>query len=212
MPAATTSSFWRSAHSIRELDLPLSLFDDLVSAFAQDITTTRYDSWSDVLDYCRRSANPVGRLVLRIGGYRDAGAGSIVGRALHRAAAREFLAGLRARLARRAAVRPADVRDAAGASEQDLGGRTADAAVGATRWPDASRRTRALFEQGRSVCDGVRGRLRLELRLTWLGGARILDRARRDLRSMLLDVRPTLGARDVPALLWQAARWRRVAA
>ena len=60
-----------TANSIRTLDLPLSLFDDLVSAFAQDTTTTRYASWSDVLDYCRRSANPVGRLVLRIAGYHD---------------------------------------------------------------------------------------------------------------------------------------------
>ena len=61
-----------TANSIRTLELPLQLFDDLVSAFAQDTTTTRYDSWNDVLDYCRRSANPVGRLVLRIAGYRDA--------------------------------------------------------------------------------------------------------------------------------------------
>src|SRR5207248_2477764 len=60
------------AHSIRTLDLPIALFDDLVSAFAQDTMTTRYASWADVLDYCRRSANPVGRLVLRIAGYRDA--------------------------------------------------------------------------------------------------------------------------------------------
>src|SRR5262245_55327471 len=52
-----------TGHTIRALDLPLSLFDDLVSAFGQDITTTRYASWSDVFDYCRRSANPVGRLV-----------------------------------------------------------------------------------------------------------------------------------------------------
>ena len=58
-------------HSMRELDLPLTLFDDLLSAFAQDITTTRYDSWPHLFDYCRRSANPVGRLVLRIAGYRD---------------------------------------------------------------------------------------------------------------------------------------------
>ena len=42
-----------------------------VSAFGQDTMTTRYASWADVFDYCRRSANPVGRLVLRIAGYRD---------------------------------------------------------------------------------------------------------------------------------------------
>ena len=59
------------AHSIRSLDLPLALFDDLLSAFGQDTMTTRYASWADVFDYCRRSANPVGRLVLRIAGYRD---------------------------------------------------------------------------------------------------------------------------------------------
>ena len=42
-----------------------------LSAFGQDTMTTRYASWADVFDYCRRSANPVGRLVLRIAGYRD---------------------------------------------------------------------------------------------------------------------------------------------
>src|SRR5262247_1859884 len=59
------------AHSIRTLDLPIALFDDLVSAFGQDTMTSRYASWADVFDYCRRSANPVGRLVLRIAGYDD---------------------------------------------------------------------------------------------------------------------------------------------
>src|SRR5215831_17278800 len=61
-----------TAHSIRTLDLPTTLFDDLISAFGQDTMTTRYDSWRDLFDYCRRSANPVGRLVLRVAGYRDA--------------------------------------------------------------------------------------------------------------------------------------------
>ena len=47
-------------------------FADLLSAFAQDVTKQRYADVSEVLDYCRRSANPVGRLVLRIAGYEDA--------------------------------------------------------------------------------------------------------------------------------------------
>src|SRR5205814_6784633 len=59
-------------HSIRTLDLPVPLFDDLLSAFSQDTMTTRYASWAEVFDYCRRSANPVGRLVLRVAGVRDA--------------------------------------------------------------------------------------------------------------------------------------------
>jgi len=80
-------------------------------------------------------------------------------------------------------------------------------------WADAIARsvetTRALFEQGRAVCDGVGGRLRLELRFTWLGGTRVLERVERG-RSRLLDERPTLGAADVPILLWRAAHWTRV--
>ena len=54
--------------TIRSCSLPVALFDDLLSAFRQDVDVTRYSTWSDVLDYCRRSANPVGRLVLRIAG------------------------------------------------------------------------------------------------------------------------------------------------
>ena len=92
--------------------------------------TTRYASWADVLDYCRRSANPVGRLVLRIAGYRDAGARSVVGRAVHRAAADELLAGLRPRLARGTparAARRAGARMRRDEAELDAATRMSDA-------------------------------------------------------------------------------------
>lgn len=52
--------------SIQRYSLPASLFHDLVSAFRQDVTVTRYETFPDVLDYCRRSANPVGRLLLHL--------------------------------------------------------------------------------------------------------------------------------------------------
>ena len=54
-----------------ELDLPKQLFDDLLSAFLQDTEKTRYAAFDEVLDYCRRSANPVGRIVLMVHGYRS---------------------------------------------------------------------------------------------------------------------------------------------
>src|SRR2546430_16065868 len=50
---------------------PTRRSSDLVSALGRDTMTTRYASWDEVFDYCRRSANPIGRLVLRIAGYRD---------------------------------------------------------------------------------------------------------------------------------------------
>ena len=65
--------------TLRARSLPILLFDDLISAFRQDIMTKRYANWDALLDYCRRSANPVGRLVLRIAGYQDAGTRPIVG-------------------------------------------------------------------------------------------------------------------------------------
>src|SRR6185295_7009493 len=58
--------------TMRRYGLDVQLFDDLLSAFRQDVLVKRYASWSDLLDYCRRSANPVGRLVLRIAGHHDA--------------------------------------------------------------------------------------------------------------------------------------------
>jgi hydroxysqualene synthase len=193
-------------HSIRSLDLPLQLFDDLLSAFGQDTMTTRYASWADVFDYCRRSANPVGRLVLRIGGYRDEKldrSSDALCTALQltnfwQDFGRDWQAG-------RLYV-PRDEQIACGATEAELeSGRTSPA------WNRALARavqvTREMFEQGRHVCDGAAGRFRLQLRFTWLGGARILERVDRD-RDRLLEVRPTLGAGDVPLLLWRAARWR----
>jgi squalene synthase HpnC len=197
------------AHTIATHDLPLSLFDDLVSAFAQDITTTRYDSWGALLDYCRRSANPVGRLVLQIGGYGGddlARSSDCLCTALQLANfwqdfGRDWRAG-------RLYV-PADIGRDAGASENDL-----HKGMMTTAWADALgrciARTRTWFEQGRFVCDAVGGRLRLELRFTWLGGSRILDRCDAR-RSTLLAVRPTLGVRDLPALAWEAIRWSAVA-
>ncbi len=63
-------SFRRSATRFVECSLPPELLDDLLSAFKQDVTVHRYQNWEALFDYARRSANPVGRLVLRIAGHR----------------------------------------------------------------------------------------------------------------------------------------------
>jgi phytoene synthase len=198
------------AHSIRSLDLPVSLFDDLLSAFGQDTTTNRYDSWSDVFDYCRRSANPIGRLVLRIAGIRND--------ALDRSSdglctalqltnfwqdfGRDWRSG-------RLYV-PREVQSRCRARESELHGPMLPGA-----WTNALEicldKTAALFDEGRTVCDGVGGRLKFELRLTWLGGRRVLDRVRTT-GADILHVRPALGAADLPILLWRAALWGRDAA
>lgn len=60
------------AETVREFDIPKHEFSDLLRAFRQDQTVTRYETFQDLLGYCRYSANPVGHLVLYLCGYRDA--------------------------------------------------------------------------------------------------------------------------------------------
>jgi phytoene synthase len=185
----------------------VSLFEDLLSAFRQDVTTRRYASWPEVLDYCRRSANPVGRLVLRIAGYRDMEldrSSDAVCTALQLA---NFWQDVERDWVRGRLYLPADWCAEAGARFEDL-----DAGRLTAGWRDVLRRAGAatadLFEQGRLVCSRVSGRLGVELRLTWLGGRRILERVER-IDFDVFGRRPTLGPADVPVLLWRLAGWRR---
>jgi squalene synthase HpnC len=69
---AGSAVFIALGQTIRRRDIPIDPFLDLISAFEQDQRVTRYDTFEQLLDYCRRSANPVGRLVLYLCGYRDA--------------------------------------------------------------------------------------------------------------------------------------------
>lgn len=57
--------------TIKQCDIPIKPFDDLIKAFEQDQRIVRYQNWDQVVDYCTRSADPVGRLVLYLCGYRD---------------------------------------------------------------------------------------------------------------------------------------------
>ncbi len=193
-------------NTIREHNLPISLFEDLLSAFRQDVVTTRYATWDDVLDYCRRSANPVGRLVLRVAGCDNPRVDLQSDAVCTALQLTNFWQDLAVDWSRGRLYVPLADRDRAGAAEADL-----DKGLLTPEWHTALRavaaRTRELFDQGRPVCDAVRGRLRWELRLTWLGASRVLDK----LDAAGFDVfhhRPSLTTSDAPVLVWQAIRWR----
>jgi squalene synthase HpnC len=192
--------------TINRFELPVPLFTDLLSAFEQDVTQARYGSWSELVDYCRRSANPIGRIVLRLTGQRSEAldrASDDVCTALQLTNFWQDLATdwLRGRL-----YVPEDVWLRHGADAASLARREWTPAWRAAL-EDCGRRTRLLFDRGRPVCDGVTGRLRYELRATWLGGTRILDRLER--RGFnVFDARPALGAADWPAIAWKTVVWR----
>jgi phytoene synthase len=100
---------------------------------------------------------------------------------------------------------PLEDRARMGAREEDL-----DARLLTPEWramlAELAQRTRELFDAGRGVCDGVHGRLRWELRLTWLGGRRVLEKLER--RGFdVFTRRPTIGILDLPVLLAGAANW-----
>jgi squalene synthase HpnC len=204
-PANAVEIFVALGATIREKELPVELFEDLLSAFRQDVRRTRYASWEDVIDYCRRSANPVGRLVLRIAGYRTERLDEWSDAVCTALQLTNFWQDLGIDLSRGRLYLPLDELRIHGVLEPYLA---------APRLTDAWRaalaaavdRTRKLFEQGRPICDAVRGRLAYELRATWLGGVRILDR----LEASGFDPihrRPRLGPADLPWMAWQFARW-----
>lgn len=204
-PPAEDHIFVALRETIRRCDLPVELLADLLSAFEQDVRVHRYDTWVDVSDYCRRSANPVGRLVLRIASVRHDSAdqaSDAVCTALQLANfwqdfGRDWRAG-------RLYV-PAEESCRHGAQERDLDGPAMTDAWRATIRACVER-TRHLFEEGRPVSDFVRGRLRYELRATWLGGVRILEKIEA-LGYDTLGERPRLGKVDAALIAARIAAW-----
>jgi phytoene synthase len=169
------------------------------------VRVKRYATWNDVLDYCRRSANPVGRLVLRIAGYASPQLDRESDAVCTALQLTNFWQDLERDWNKGRLYVPADELAATGAREEDL-----DRRRWTTEWratlARVAARTRELFADGRPVADHVRGRLRWELRLTWLGGVRILDSLER--RGFnVFDRRPTLSVADAPSLLWRAWSW-----
>jgi phytoene/squalene synthetase len=171
------------------------------------VTTTRYRTWSDVLDYCRRSANPVGRLVLRVAGRVDSRVDAAADAVCTALQLTNFWQDIGSDYASGRLYVPLEDLAHAGAHEDDLrAGRITPEWRGVLAL--MVKRTRSLFEEGRGVCDAVKGRLRWELRLTWLGGSRILDKVALA-RQQSFGVRPTLGWQDLPALVRDAVFWNR---
>lgn len=185
--------------TVRELRLPEQLLRDLLSAFKQDVVKRRYTDFDEVLDYCQRSANPVGRLILRLFDYRaehlDALSDSIC-TALQLA---NFWQDVAVDIAKDRVYLPQVDLERFGVSLADLQTRRCTAA-----YRDLLKfqveRTRQLFLRGRELPRLVQGRLAIELRLTWHGGMRILELIEKQDYDTL-SARPALTGFDKALLL-----------
>ncbi len=190
------------ARAIAEHRLPLPLLEDLLDAFEQDLVKTDYGTRAELLDYCRRSANPVGRLLLHLYGIDDVDAlrqSDAICSALQLINFwQDFTVdGPRGRI-----YAPLEDRRRHGVEGQDLLS-LRDSPAARALIAELCAWARALMADGAPLVHRIPGRAGWELRLVVQGGLRILDRLQA-MRFAALLRRPTVGAADAPLLLWRA--------
>jgi len=201
--------FQRLQAVIEQERLPLQPLRDLLSAFRQDVVTTRYADFATLLDYCRRSANPVGRLLLHL--YRQDGPVDIQDSDAICTALQliNFWQDVAIDWQKGRIYLPQEDMQGFGVSADDLAGARMSSA-----WRELMRfevaRARALMLSGAPLALRLPGRIGWELRLVVQGGLRILDK----IEACDFDVfrqRPVIGKADWPAIGWRALRMARAA-
>jgi len=189
------------AETAARFDLPSALFEDLLSAFSQDVTCRAYATFSDLKDYCRRSADPVGRLILLLFGYKD--------EELHRWSDC-ICTGLQlANHWQDVAVDqqkgriylPEEDLAAFGVTNADLDQRIATERFKRLMEFEVAR-ARELMLSGKPLCKAVSGRLVLELRAIWLGGMKILELIQQ-IEYDVFQRRPTVTSADKLGILYK---------
>ncbi len=196
---ATHPIFIALAATCESFRLPQEHFEDLLSAFTQDVTTRRYASFSDLLDYCRRSANPIGRLILRLFGYEDEEKFLWSDDICTALQLTNHWQDVRVDLKKDRIYLPLADLARFGVTVEALQNRTATAEIRELMRFEVER-ARQLFLRGKPLCTAVGGRLGFELRAVWQGGWRILDRIAQN-RYDVLQHRPVITKMDKLKLL-----------
>jgi squalene synthase HpnC len=196
--------FGELAEIVRRHNLPLGAFEDLLSAFRQDVIQHRYATFDDVLDYCRRSANPVGRLLLALYAVRDARAAAWSDSICSSLQLINFVQDVSIDYAKGRVYFPADEIARFGLTEADIAqGRTG------ARWEAFMRfqisRARSMLFSGLPLGRLLAGRLGLEMRMIIAGGARILDKIE-GVHGDVFTRRPVLRPSDWPLVFFRALR------
>lgn len=193
------------AETIRSRQIPRQYLHDLLHAFKMDVVTHRHATFNHLLAYCRYSAAPVGRLILHLFSYTDERRrylSDLICTALQLA---NFWQDVAIDYSRGRIYLPQTDMARFGVTENDLA---------ESRLTDGFRallaceidRTRVLFLKGSELPDLVSGRLKYELRLTWLGGLRILDKICAEGYD-IFRCRPKVEKRDIFGLLFRALFW-----
>lgn len=160
--------------TVREFEIPIEPFVDLLVAFRQDQTVHRYPTWDDVLSYCRYSANPVGRLVLYVCGYRDPERQRLSDFTCTALQLANFWQDVARDLGKDRIYIPLDSLEVHGLSAADIVARRFDARYVALM-KDLLARTRVLFAAGGPLAARVAPELRVDIELFSRAGLAVLD-------------------------------------
>ncbi|MCU6433504.1 squalene synthase HpnC [Undibacterium sp. Jales W-56] len=189
---------------IQQYTLPMQAFRDLLSAFKQDVTTTRYNSYDDLLDYCKRSANPVGLLMLHLyaaatpENKRDSDAICSALQLIN------FWQDIAIDWGKQRVYVPLQDLIAFNIDEAQIANQLNSPQWAALMQFETSR-TRTLLISGMPLCKRLPGRIGWELRLVVQGGLRILERIDA-VEGDIFHRRPQLGKADWFVMLWRAIK------
>lgn len=196
----TEPVFIALADVVRKHQLPWHLFSNLLSAFRQDVIKQRYGNFEEVLDYCRRSANPIGRLLLHLNQTADDEKLTCSDRICSALQLINFLQDIQQDFTENGRIYlPMDDMARFSITSEDIANRRDDDAMRALIQCQIER-IRALLTEGMPLCQVLKGRLGLELRVTLNGAWRILQKLE---QSDSCYDRPRLERRD---WLWMVGR------
>ena len=194
------------ADTVDKFALPITEFIELMSGYRTDLERRRYATFDELRAYTRLAAEPIGRLLLYIGGYRAPELHAYADDLGSAIAVTRLIQDVPADWQRGRVYLPAEDLRHFGVTEADIANRRVSGAVGAlVRYEVA--RTRALYERARPLVDIVGADLAVELALAWHGGMRILEKIE-GVGPRLFAERPQLGTSDKALVLARAIKWR----
>jgi len=199
---ATHPVFVALSQTIARHQLPIGPFDDLIKAFEQDQTVTRYRDWDELFQYCRYSANPVGRLVLGLCGYRDEPRQLLSDATCTALQLANFWQDVTIDWLKDRVYLPLDLLDSHGYSLDSLAARKFDPRFRAAM-RDAVEVARGLFLEGLPLAGMVDRRLAIDLELFSRGGLKVLEKIERQDYNVL-QARPAISKLERVGLLLSA--------
>ena len=185
--------------TVDRFEMPIELFQSLLRAFRSDVSTHRYENFEDLLAYCENSANPVGRLVLLLFNYRGESTLELSDSICTALQLTNFWQDVSVDLLKDRVYIPMDDIREFGYSEEELFQHSLTSAFKDLMCYQIDR-TRQFFGEGRPLLDEVGRDLRRELRLTWKGGSRILQKIEESEYDVLTH-RPRLSLFDKTSVL-----------